>query len=157
MTIDFDDMIEDVFPVLEEPTNDDPITDPVIETPVEDPIVEDPQPTTDVDDDSTEDPVAKEYYEFLKEYGVLSTPDDFEFDGTPEKLQQALDLTRESLKETTARSLWETLPEDFKPLLQYALAGGKSLDDYMEAYAQPDYTTLDLSNPDNQRRVMYDY
>lgn len=110
MTIDFDDMIEDVFPISEEPIKDDHITEPIIEAPIEEPVTvestesftEDP---SDKDDDSTEDPVSKEYYEFLKEYGVLATPEDFEFDGTPEKLKEALDLTRESLKETTAQSL----------------------------------------------------
>lgn len=170
MTVDFDDMIQEMIAeaIPPEPTpeptpapdNDDPIEDldsPPL-TPIQVDNENDDVDNDDVDDeDSGEDDTSKRYFEFLKEYGVLSTPEDFEFDGTPEKLQEALDLTRDSLKESVAKHLWETLPEDFKPLLQYALSGGRSLEDYMDAYAQPDYSTLDLSDVENQRRVMYDY
>lgn len=156
-TIDFSDLIEDWVEV-EAPIEEDQ-KDP--ETPeVEEEIIETEDSVIEVienNDNDEDSDVSTQYFNFLKEYGVLNTPEDFEFDGTPETLQKALDLTKENLREETAKALWDTLPSDFKPLLKYALAGGQSIETYLDAYAQPDYASLDLSDEANQRKVMYDY
>lgn len=166
----------------QDPTNTPPTDEPIIETPPfsgdDDPIL-DPTPTDDSDDtddvddagdkdtdDNADDaddpadggdPTVKAYFDFLEEYGIIQTPEDFKFDGSPEKLKEALDLTKQSLTQQVAANLWSALPENFRPLLEYGLRGGSSLEEYLEAYSEIDYSTLDLEDVNTQRRVMADY
>lgn len=168
MIMEFDDLILDM--IEDDPTTKTPPAEetPPIETPPnatseetpEDDLEETTEETPDLDlspEENEAKALAETSFELLKEYGVVSLPDDFKFDGTAESFEKALEITKENLKEQTARNLWETLPEDFKPLLQYALAGGKDLQSYLEVHTQPDYSEIDLSDPNNQRQVMYDY
>lgn len=76
---------------------DDPITSPEEST-----IDESPQePLQEVEKDE----ISSSYFNFLKEYKVLDTPDDFEFDGSPEKLEEALNTTKESLSKKAYQAL----------------------------------------------------
>lgn len=164
---DFDDLVKDWIEnePVDPATNDDPEPDPVddpepTETP-DDPEPQEPPVEDDKDDDADLDAeeltAAQVSFELLKEFQVLSVEDNFEFDGKPETLKDLLEKTKENLREESAKSLWESLPEEFKPLLQYGLAGGKNIQSYLDAYTQPDYEQMDLSSEDNQRRVMFDY
>lgn len=169
MIMEFDDLILDM--IEDEATKD--TTKNLPSTPEEPPIegteetqeeksleedlIEDKDTNTNVGDEDEAKAVAEVSFGLLKEYGIVNLPDDFNFDGTPEAFEKALELSKENLKEEAAKNLWETLPEDFKPLLQYALSGGKDLQSFIETYTQPDYSNIDLSSPDNQRQVMYDY
>lgn len=75
-----------------EDTNDDPI-DPATGDDLQDP---EPDPNSEpgsVGEDVDEEAVA--YYQYLVDNEVISVPEDFEFDGTTEGINKALDITRE--------------------------------------------------------------
>lgn len=103
------------------------------------------------------DETSKAYFEYLKERSILRLPEDFVFDGSPAKVEEALDLTKNSLKEEASADLWNKLPEKFKPLLEYGLKGGESLEDFYSVFAVPDYESLNLDSVETQRSVIYDY
>lgn len=175
MEIDLDDLLLfDEF--KEEETKDDKTVTP----PTEDDDNTPPTPTDDDDvigetDDETDDDETKEkddetgdddegdsaetlksYYEILKETNLIAVPEDFEFDGTEESLQKAFDITRQNQERAAAQVMWQNLPQDFKPLLEYALKGGTSLQDYLSVYSQS-YDSLDPTNVEGQRKIMEAY
>lgn len=110
-------------------------------------------PTEEDDIDPEE---LKVYYNHLDQLGILRVPEDFEFDGTYNKLEEALNKTKDSLQVEAKNELQAILPDDFKPLIDYALAGGKSLDAYIDAYSTGNLENLDLSKLENQRKVLYE-
>lgn len=153
--IDLDDLL-----IFEEFQDTPPNTD-------SEPDEDDVEPTPDSTDAPEPEPATEEeptpdssqltnYYEILKETNLISVPDDFEFDGTEESLEKAFEITRQSNEMAAAQSLWERLPEDFKPLIQYALKGGTSLQDYVDAYSNP-LEKLDASTTEGQRKIMLTY
>lgn len=139
---DFIDFGEEVEPIeepeqlsAEEPTEEVETTpDPAVETTEEDytPI-----------------------YNTLKTLNVLRTEDDFEFDGTPEKLEEAFELTKKSLYDEALSSLWESLSDDFKPALAFALKGNVSLSDYLQVFGPTDLDKYDLTTKEAQRAIIY--
>lgn len=138
----------------------DEVTEEVVE--VQEPIIEEEDITPDPiiekkDEDSTDEPddESKAYFDALKEYGVLDLPEDFEFKGT-DSLTQALDVTKQNLHQKVAANLWNSLPEDFQPLLEYALRGGTSLQDYLSAYA-PTSNEYDLEDTISQKEIIKEY
>jgi len=163
---DFDDLVKDWIdaepveptePPVEDPTTPDPVEEPKDSEEPEPDITPDPEPSSEDDGEDEEFTAAQVSFELLKEFEILPVDEKFEFDGKPETLKQLLTDAREKFREESAKSLWESLPEDFKPLLQYGLSGGKNIQSYLDAYTQPDYEQMDLSSEDNQRRVMFDY
>lgn len=129
--------------------DDDPIV-PIVED-VQEEIIEEEFNTPDIDED------ASNYFEYLKVNNVLDIPEDFVFDGTPDKIQEALDITKSNLVGKVAESMWNQLPQDFKPLLEYALQGGTSLQDYLNAYTPVEYSEQDLDDPISQKAIIRDY
>lgn len=107
--------------------------------------------TVSVDDD------AVSYFEYLKVNNLLDVDEDFVFDGTPEKVQEAMEITKNKLTGKVAETIWNQLPDDFKPLLEYGLNGGKSLSDYLNAYTPVDYSDADLDDPISQKQIIKDY
>jgi len=134
--------------------------------PVEE-ITETDLPNSDDNDDDSNDsgdnnPIevdeeASTYFEYAKINNLIEVPEDFEFDGTPEKLEEAVQLTDQIRNKRVVEQIWKALPEDFKPLLMYGLEGGKSLQDYLSAYAPIDYDNVNLSDPITQKQVIRDY
>ena len=171
--MDFDDLIEGFVEEIEEINNDTVSSDSkedVVETPTEETSNVDNFNDDQQDDESEEQPISKAneiddedvpidgYYNFLKQYGVLDVPEDFKFDGTPESLEQALLETKKNTATKVLQDVWEGLPDDFKPLLEYGLAGGKSLQDYLRTYGnQVKLETLDLNDEENQKLVIREY
>lgn len=163
--VDFDDDFVDNTPppVTKEP---DVITPPIVDDFDDDDSLDDditPPAKTADDDFNNDDPTPNDehdvsgYYDFLKQYGVIDTPDDFEFDGTVDGFNKALETSRQVTVDKIAKSLWEQLPDDFKPLLSYALNGGTSLDNYLNAYASPNLDEIDLDDEMTQRQVVERY
>lgn len=113
----------------------------------------------DADDDIIIEPdeSAVAYFEFLKEANVLDVPEDFEFDGSSDGIQEALSLTRANLENKTRQELWEALPDDFKPLLEYGLKGGQSLQDYLNTFAPRTLDEQDISDPISQKIIIAEY
>lgn len=109
------------------------------------------------EEESKGDPELQAYYDYLVENEVLVLPEDFEFDGTNEKLQEAFNVTKTGLRTSAIEQIWEALPEDFKPLLSYGLQGGTSLDDYINTYRTADIENLDLEDTISQRLAITEY
>lgn len=119
----------------------------------------DPPTDTPPPPDDVEEPMEglNDYYEILRTQGVIRTPEDFEFDGTPAKFEEALTLTKQELYNEVAESLFDKLPEDFKPLLDYALKGGTSLDNFLSAYSPVEVNEKDLETVEGQRKILFTY
>ena len=130
----------------------DPI-DPADDTPDK----PDPDQTDDTDDQNEPDETVQAYFDFLKENEVLNVPEDFKFDGTQESLDEALSLTKDTIKQQTAEAIWTALPEDFKPLLSYALNGGKDLQSYLKAFSPNDFESFPLDTEDGQKNILREY
>lgn len=138
-----------------------------------DPIIEpdlNVEPDPNADPDSGKDPEPnvidkttpegiKEYYDFLTENNLLAPNEDFTFDGTSKSLSEALEQTNINQQKAVAYSLWEQLPEDFKPLLQYGLSGGTNVKDFLDTYSREsiDVTTADLDDPQTQDELVREY
>lgn len=159
-----DDLPEDPSTSSEE--EDEEEEDP-IENPFEDDddSISDPEPAStpevnedqDPKDDSKPTSIYDQFYSVLTSEGILSTPEDFEFDGTPEKLQEVLDYTKQELSMSIAKGLWEKLPEDFRSILDYGLAGGTDLNELLKSRQELSLDQVDLDNTSHQREVMRKY
>lgn len=132
--------------------DDDSISDP---EPAPTPEVDDPNP--DPEDENKPTSIYDQFYSVLTSEGILSAPDDFEFDGTPEKLQEVLDYTKQELSMSIAKGLWERLPEDFRSILDYGLAGGTDLNELLKSRQELSLDQVDLDNTSHQREVMRKY
>jgi len=109
------------------------------------------------DDEPEEDETAKAYFEYLIQNEVIDVPEDFEFDGTAEGINKALEITNATKLDKARQEIWEKLPDDFKPLLAYGLMGGDSLESYLKAYAPADVEDVDISDTLSQRMVLTQY
>lgn len=85
---------------------------------------------------------AKTYFDFLKQNNLLAVGDDFEFDGSAEKLQEAHDATIQTYKESAYGAIMSALPENLQGLLQYALAGGDDYDQFLNQSASFDIESV---------------
>jgi hypothetical protein len=99
-----------------------------------------------------DDSITKKYYEFMKESNLLMVPDDFEFDGTNEKLTEAHETTLANMQQLAYSAIMERLPEEVQSLVQYSLKGGK---DY-EAFLKQD-NSFDISNEQGQISLIKHY
>lgn len=101
----------------------------------------------------------KEYYDFLVENQMLEPNEDFTFDGTASSLSSALEQTKVNMQKAVAMGLWEQLPDDFKPLLQYGLSGGTNVQEFLKTYREGpiDVTNADLDDPETQDEILREY
>jgi hypothetical protein len=114
--------------------------------------LEDTEETNDSDsetnEDSTEDTdIFKVYFEDLKEKNFLDLPEDFEFKGTEESLQEALELTKTKLAEKTRQEI-ETGFQEFV---------FNNLKQIQNTYNTVDFEQIDLSSEDTQKEVVRYY
>jgi hypothetical protein len=143
------DELDNTPDVIDEITSDEPAP----------PHTELEQLTTEEKPNSIEeiDETAVSYFNFLKEYKVLNTNDDFEFDGSSDAIEKALNQTRENTVKQVRDEIWNSLPEDFKPLLEYGLSGGNSLESYLSAFTPIDYDNVDIEDTISQKQVITEY
>lgn len=135
-------------------TLDDLFSDPYdLDTPAEDVTSEEP-PTKDLDEDSQDKDVEvrKAYFDFLSSSGALTLPDDFEYDGSPEQLSEALELSKTQQRVRDVQDFLESLPEDYSQALK-AASQGLTLEEYYASNFQ-DPSTLDISSEPQQRTVV---
>ena len=141
--------------------------------PTEDPKEEEEEDDNSAKEKTSEDSTKKEtepaaegdeeevdyepYFNFLKEQGVIMTPEDFKFDGTEESFAKALDATKDLQYKSAVEELWKSLPETGKPLLKYFLEGGTDVNKYIEAYSEVNLDNIDLDDEDNQIKVLRQY
>ena len=84
--------------------------------------------TTDKDEES----ITHKYYKFMKESNLLLVPDDFEFDGSTEKLEEAHETTLASMQQMAFSAIMERLPEQLQSAVQYTLKGGTDLEGFLK-------------------------
>lgn len=131
----------------------DPYEDAPIVEQTDDDAPQDPPSTTTPDPDEDKDAeVRKAYFDYLVSNEIIVVPQDFEYDGSEEKLEQAKAISQQELYKQHLTSFVESLPEDYKAALQ-AAAQGIPLSEYYSANYQ-DPATLDLASEDAQRKVV---
>ena len=144
-----------------EPVPADPATDETLDDSGSDPANPDPADPDPVDPtDPPETPEGiKEYYDFLVENNMLQPDEGYTFDGNSKSLSTALEQTNINMQKSVAMGLWEQLPEDFKPLLQYGLAGGTNVEEFLKTYRNGpvDIADADLDDPDTQDYILREY
>lgn len=143
-------------PVVENNPVDSDKSDENNDTPPPTPSTPTPPPTAAAPEIETDDSDYTPYFEVMKEQGMIIVPDDFKFDGKAETLQKAFDLTKKAQLDEVADELWQSLPEKFKPLLEYGLNGGTSVEDFIAAHGA-DYTKLDYTKEDDQKKIMTEF
>ena len=151
------DKTEDPAP---EPDRDSPGDDPSPDSGSDpaNPDPADPDPVDPTDPPETPEGI-KEYYDFLVENNMLQPDEGYTFDGTSKSLSTALEQTNINMQKSVAMGLWEQLPEDFKPLLQYGLAGGTNVEEFLKTYRNGpvDIADADLDDPDTQDYILREY
>ena len=150
----------------EEAQEDDPLEieqeeEKINEAVEEDEVEEESEEELDSNDESEKNDeddsdVLTAYYEQLKESNFLEVPKDFEFDGSEEKFQEALTLSKNSLKDKALEEFWGELPMELKDAFNYIAQTGKGLRSYLEE-ADKDYSKIDVSTKDAQRGALRDY
>lgn len=127
--------------------------------PVEDALEE--VPSTEVPSTEEEDPadeVIVKYIDFLKENDLIDVPEDItEIKGTADELEKIFNHTKKARPAKAAEAIYESLPDDFKPLFEYAAAGGTSLTEYLKAYGQDPIQALDIEDPSSQKQILKEY
>lgn len=130
--------------LFQDPYENEPIEEPAdaqIDTPPEEPT----------EDSSSE--VRQAYYEYLQQNQLLDLPEDFDYDGSAEKFEEAISLTKQRQQASLAQQFFESLPTDYQEALK-AASQGISLEEFYEsAYS----TNLDISTEESQRRVLHRY
>lgn len=100
------------------------------------------------------------YFELMRENGLLHLPEDFEFDGTSEKLEEAFLETKKNMEIVGASAIWNKLPDNFKVVLEYALSGGTDIDkvqDFVKRNQGFDLQSIDIEDEGHQEAVMFEY
>jgi hypothetical protein len=98
------------------------------------------------------------YYEFLKKNNVLVLEDDFQFDGTPEAFESALEKTKENLAKQAISALWSKLNPDFQAALKFNLDGGNSFEEFANVYGKKaDVSNYDLNSIEDQKKIVRNY
>jgi hypothetical protein len=113
-----------------------------------------PTPQDDVDEDS--DPVIENYVKFLQENDLIDIPEEYDFKGKPDQLKEVFEHTKKARKEKVVAEVFEQLPEDFKPLFDYALKGGSSIEEYMRTFSN-DLADLSLDTEEGQKKILFQY
>ncbi len=100
-----------------------------------------------------------EFFNTLKSSNYLQLPEEFEFDGSTDKLAEAIDLTYDKFKDQARESLLNSLDPESQLALKYALVNKKPLYSFYEEndFSSVDYSSLDLDDEDNQANIVRDY
>lgn len=102
------------------------------------------------------DPVVENYVKFLQENDLIEIPEDYDFQGTPDQIQEVFEYTKKTRSDKAIQSVFQQLPDDFKPLLEYALRGGTSLQDYMDTFSD-DLSNYGLDTEEDQKEILFKY
>jgi hypothetical protein len=117
-----------------------------------------PAPTETEEEDNEEITEHKNRYKQLTDIGALYLPEDYEVPTTEESWEKALKDSDEFRKKDAVAAIWEQLPEEGRPLLEYLLAGGKDIDKFKQVYnSQFDVNKIDITNEEHQKQVLQTY
>jgi hypothetical protein len=114
------------------------------------------------EDDDNEEEVEhseySEYYNFLKDQGLLILGEDFNFDGTLEGFQSAIETTKNNMANQGAMMIWNQLPDDYKLVLEHGLSGGNDINAVKEVISsQTNLDNLDIEDESTQERILESY
>jgi hypothetical protein len=108
---------------------------------------------TDKDKSTDEDnSVLKEHFNFLKDKGVFILKDDFEFDGSEETFEKAIEESFENMKYLAVQEIYEGLPDNMKDMFLYAFNGGKDVEGFKDTSVN--LNTYDLTDEEHQKQVL---
>lgn len=96
-------------------------------------------------------------FNFLKEKRALYLPDDYEFDGSEEAFEKALNTSRELSEKTTFEGLLQALPEDYRDTIIFGLQTGRPLNEFLEYTKSFNLESLDLNQHSDQVRLLQRY
>jgi hypothetical protein len=125
--------------------------------PQEDEEQEEFTPPDDAEDSLESDDITVSYVDFLKQNDLVVIPEDLQFSGKPEELEKIFEHTKTTRQAEAVDKIFNALPEDFKPLFDYALAGGTSLNDFMSVYAKDPLSNIDLTKVEDQRKIVAEH
>lgn len=149
-TVGQDDTTPDPIP---DPTPEPVSTPPVVEEPIIEPVIEE----ENLDDKYKDLNVFAQHYEILKASGLVSDEDETQIEDA-DTLISAIEKAKSAIYEQTAQSMWESLPEDFRPLLEYALAGGADLKKFLSTAASKiNLDEIDISTAENQKAIIREF
>lgn len=126
------------------------------ETSEEEITQEDQEEQESQENQEEEDPILKGAFELLKDRGIFRLPEDFEFKGTEDDFEKAIEVSQKSITESVERQLIESNPEA-KPLVEYALNGGKDFKKFFEVYSTEDINELDPTTDEGAIAVIQRY
>jgi len=111
--------------------------------------------TVEIETPATEvtPPEDLDYFEVLKATNALTLPEDYEF----VSLEQAIEDHRKFTYESAKQGVLSSVPPELKEIVEYALEGGNSLQEYLEKTKATDFENLDLEEVEDQKKVMYNY
>jgi len=99
-------------------------------------------------------------YEKLSEEGILSVSQDFEFDGSVESFDKALDETYGNLQRQARDSFLESIPEEYRAAVKFGMTTGQPIQEFVQNYStdvSDQLQNLDLSDQENQKQVVARY
>ncbi len=156
-----DNDVDDMFSNPDTPDDADVNTDSIdVDTDEPEEVVERViKPTeTNTDDDVETDDTPKLFFEYLQKNNFIMPNEDFEFDGSDEKFEEAIIQTKDNIRLEVFGDLMDRLPEKIKDAVTFSLkSGGRDLDDYINSNRSIDWQSLDLMNEDVQRGIMAHY
>lgn len=146
-------------PEEETPSEETSTEEEVIEEPQSGPEEEEETPTITETEEEEEEMQEEEFsgdlkstFDLLKESGYLVLPDDYEFDNTPEGLEQAVAASDQERYKKMFDSLWNTLDEEGKALLKHKMQGGSLATFQQTVGVAP--AEFDTSTTANQREIV---
>ena len=95
------------------------------------------------------------YYEYLMENNMLMVDEEFEFDGTEEALELAVQQDQSNRNSAIANAMLSKLPKNVQDFFSYALAGGTDLTKLIEKEEEvQDITSTDLEDSESVRNLL---
>lgn len=139
-----DDMFGD-----DKPSDDNPSDKP--------PIGNDGKPNPEINDDANEDNLATLYYNNLVKSGVYNLPEGYEFDGTFEGLKRAQQVSDQTKENAIKLAIWNNMPEELKPVVEYGLSGGTNINDFVKKINSTNLPQFDASTTEGQEEILRHY
>jgi hypothetical protein len=147
--------------------NDDFLSSMFAEASANDPVEPEQEPVETIEEAEPEAPQEvnapeqevddklQAYVSFLKENELIDIPEEYEFKGTPDDLQQVFEYTKQNRVKQAYEAVYNSLPEDFKPALEYIMNGGTSVRDFLTVAASDPLATIDITTPEGQRQAVF--
>lgn len=105
--------------------------------------------------DNEEDNDLSKKFDSLVELGYLHLPEDYKKPTTEEEFEEAIAESDRYRRQTVAKDLWNSLPEDGRELLEYMLTGGKDVKSFRDIQSKSlDLANIDLTDEEDQKKVL---